>query len=158
MRNLLLFTIGPVQSFISQARKTQDLYAGSRLLSELIGVAIKSIGEKHVIFPKLGEAMPNKFLAEVPINEINPEKFGKILERKIRDEWRTIAESIIMGIKVVPKGYFQQVESFLEIYWSIESISENQNYADTIDKLEKNIAAIKNIRVFIQYRRKRKKM
>ena len=24
MRNLLLFTIGPVQSFISQARKTQE--------------------------------------------------------------------------------------------------------------------------------------
>ena len=26
---LFLFTIGPVQSFIAQARKTRDLYAGS---------------------------------------------------------------------------------------------------------------------------------
>ena len=32
---LFLYTIGPVQSFIAQARKTQDLWCGSTLLSEL---------------------------------------------------------------------------------------------------------------------------
>ncbi len=31
--HLFLFTLGPVQSFIAQARKTQDLYAGSETLS-----------------------------------------------------------------------------------------------------------------------------
>ncbi|NTW88345.1 MAG: hypothetical protein HGB26_04300 [Desulfobulbaceae bacterium] len=31
---LFLFTIGPVQSFIAQARKTRDLYAGSAILLE----------------------------------------------------------------------------------------------------------------------------
>jgi CRISPR-associated protein Cmr2 len=60
MRNLLLFTIGPVQSFISQARKTQDLYAGSKLLSVLIGEAIKFVGEDNMIFPKYGKAMPGR--------------------------------------------------------------------------------------------------
>ena len=33
---LLLFTIGPVQSFIGNSRKMRDLYAGSFLLSYLI--------------------------------------------------------------------------------------------------------------------------
>ncbi|NPA53826.1 MAG: hypothetical protein GXO21_04085 [Aquificae bacterium] len=33
---LFIFTITPVQSFIAQARKTRDLHAGSRILSELI--------------------------------------------------------------------------------------------------------------------------
>jgi len=33
----LLFTIGPVQDFIATARKTQDLWAGSYLLSYLFG-------------------------------------------------------------------------------------------------------------------------
>lgn len=32
---LFLFTIGPVQSFIAQARKTRDLYAGSKILGGL---------------------------------------------------------------------------------------------------------------------------
>ncbi len=36
---LFLFTIGPVQSFIAQARKTRDLYAGSAILGEIIDAA-----------------------------------------------------------------------------------------------------------------------
>ena len=51
---LFLFNIGPVQSFISQARKTQDLYAGSRILGELI-FAASEVAEKNdaeFIFPK----------------------------------------------------------------------------------------------------------
>ena len=52
---LFLFTVGPVQSFIGQARKTQDLYAGSFLLSHLIDSAMKEIEDKvnncKFIFP-----------------------------------------------------------------------------------------------------------
>jgi len=36
----IIFSIGPVQSFIAQARKTQDLWVGSYLLSYLTGVAL----------------------------------------------------------------------------------------------------------------------
>jgi len=39
---LFLFTIGPVQSFIAQARKTRDLYAGSAILGEIIGAENKN--------------------------------------------------------------------------------------------------------------------
>jgi len=53
----LLFTIGPVQEFISQARTTRDLWSGSYLLSYLIGHVLKRIaldfGPDHVIFPNL---------------------------------------------------------------------------------------------------------
>ncbi|MFN0128943.1 MAG: type III-B CRISPR-associated protein Cas10/Cmr2 [Verrucomicrobiales bacterium] len=53
----LLFTIGPVQEFISQARSTRDLWSGSYLLSYLIGHALRRIaldfGPDHVIFPNL---------------------------------------------------------------------------------------------------------
>lgn len=40
---LFLFTIGPVRSFIARARKTQDLYAGSFLLSHLSDIAINKL-------------------------------------------------------------------------------------------------------------------
>jgi CRISPR-associated protein Cmr2 len=34
------FTLGPVQGFVSQARRTRDFWAGSFLLSWLSGVAM----------------------------------------------------------------------------------------------------------------------
>jgi CRISPR-associated protein Cmr2 len=151
MRNLLLFTIGPVQSFISQARKTQDLYAGSKLLSVLIGEAIKFVGEENMIFPKYGKAMPNRFLAEVPSNENDLAQFGEKLEEKVRHEWKIIANNLISGMKKIPIGYHNQVDAFLEIYWSIEPVSENSTYKEIIEKLEDNIASLKNIRAFNQF-------
>lgn len=53
----LLFQIGPVQEFIAQARKTQDLWAGSYLLSYLIAQAqlaiADAIGPEVIIYPQL---------------------------------------------------------------------------------------------------------
>ena len=53
----LLFAIGPVQEFIATARKTQDLWAGSYLLSYLSWSAMKVVSEKFgpdsMIFPDL---------------------------------------------------------------------------------------------------------
>ncbi|MCS7163551.1 MAG: type III-B CRISPR-associated protein Cas10/Cmr2 [Thermodesulfovibrio sp.] len=55
--SLFLFTIGPVQSFISQARKTQDFYMGSFILSFLtfkaLEVIIKTYGPTNIIYPDL---------------------------------------------------------------------------------------------------------
>lgn len=55
--SLFLFTIGPVQSFISQARKAQDLFMGSFLLSYLTFIAIERLIEDYgptaIIYPDL---------------------------------------------------------------------------------------------------------
>lgn len=54
---LLAFALGPVQGFIEQARKTDDLWAGSHLLSRLAWEAVKPLCEEFgpdaVIFPRL---------------------------------------------------------------------------------------------------------
>ena len=56
---LILFTIGPVQRFIETARKTEDLWIGSYILSYLNGIAITTSleefldDEKQVIFPAI---------------------------------------------------------------------------------------------------------
>lgn len=65
--SLFLFTIGPVQSFISQARKTQDLFMGSFILSYLtfkaIEVVVKKIGPTNLIYPDLyGQPLMDWFL------------------------------------------------------------------------------------------------
>ena len=53
----MLFQIGPVQDFIKQARKLQDLWSGSYILSYLIAQAIISVAEElgpdNIIYPQV---------------------------------------------------------------------------------------------------------
>ena len=48
---MLLFSLGPVQSFIAQARKTRDLWLGSYLLSVLMEAAMEHIKRESLVFP-----------------------------------------------------------------------------------------------------------
>lgn len=54
---LLSFSLGPVQGFIAQARRTSDLWAGSQLLSRCLLAAVAEVavscGPDHVVFPAL---------------------------------------------------------------------------------------------------------
>ena len=53
--HLLLVTIGPIQEFIAQARRTRDLWFGSHALSELSRAAARAIADREgsLIFPAL---------------------------------------------------------------------------------------------------------
>lgn len=46
MEHLLAIALGPVQEFIATARRTRDLYAGSRLLSEAAARAAKALARE----------------------------------------------------------------------------------------------------------------
>lgn len=66
---LLTVSIGPVQDFIAQARKTDDLWAGSHLLAQLAFEAIRVIAEllgpEQLIFPALrGVPVVDQWVAE----------------------------------------------------------------------------------------------
>lgn len=66
---LLAMSFGPVQGFISQARTTSDLWAGSHLLSSLVWEAMKTVvsdlGPDAVLFPALrGVPAVDKWLLE----------------------------------------------------------------------------------------------
>jgi CRISPR-associated protein Cmr2 len=117
----LLFTIGPVQAFISAARRTQDLWAGSYLLSYLnwaaIEVIAEAIGPDAVIFPNLyGQplcdrwlsqkgiiappqpedlilpSLPNRFFAIVPREQ--GANLANQAEEKLRSQWRDITQAV----------------------------------------------------------------
>lgn len=80
------FTLGPVQAFVAQARRTRDFWAGSFLLSTLSAVAMREVQEQggKVLFPRPDESflralsgervehppgqgvVPNRFKAAVP--------------------------------------------------------------------------------------------
>lgn len=65
---MLMFSLGPVQTFIAQARKTRDLWLGSFLLSMMMEAAMKGL-ENKLVYPAdptiKGDIsnLPNKFVA-----------------------------------------------------------------------------------------------
>lgn len=153
MNNYLFsLTLGPVQSFIAQARKTQDLYAGSRILSDLIGFAMNevnaSFGEKaELIFPyQEAESKPNRFLAQ--INDCDDiQAFGNRLRLKIK------SHLLEMAARVFSADSFKlgeaQLNDLLEVYWA--AIPVQDNYAETVLTLEQKLGAVKNARDFVQF-------
>ena len=136
------FTIGPVQGFVAQARRTRDFWAGSFLLSWLSGVAMAEIQRQGGIisFPlpadnyldwiqgqANGEAprqggIPNRFKA---ISAEVPEAFdGKELEQTVRAAWIALAEHIwvqdglgMMSSTVTRQIWDRQNQNFWEISW-----------------------------------------
>ncbi|MBD3338446.1 MAG: type III-B CRISPR-associated protein Cas10/Cmr2 [Candidatus Lokiarchaeota archaeon] len=161
--HLFLFTISPVQSFISQARKTQDLYSGSQLLSHLIEIAIDklekidSISEVEIIFPfKDTPSKPNRFIAKI-ITE-NPQGVGEILEKAIQEKFKQLCNDRFKdkpGFTSIQKSFNNQIENFLEIFWL--AIPFEENYFSTFEKIEKYLGGVKNIRAFKQLPEKGRK-
>ena len=148
--SLFLFSIGPVQSFISQARKTQDLFMGSFILSYLTFKAIESIieefGPTNIIYPDLhGQPLmdyylnckkvdvrnstvfhinqptiPNRFVALIPETDVN-----KIRELAIKAE------------EAVKREWMEMVDTVLKAFGLKGEIGE-----ELIEKQNKNFPEI----------------
>lgn len=164
-QHLIIFTIGPVQSFIAQARKTQDLYAGSYLLSHLTDFAIKDLkkqlNDATIIFPDESiKSKPNRFIAKIECE--NPETIGKDLEKKVIGEFNKISETILENLKLdIPDGFDtkfrRQINDFLSIYWVILPFDNENNYAAAFGELESYLGAVKNVRHFNQLKEEGRK-
>ena len=155
---LFLFTVTPVQSFISQARKSRDLFSGSKLLTELINQSIKLLPENSkVIFPSTNfneklDSKPNRFVAEFEAeNSEEIKKIGELLTNNVSLMFNKIGEKafkyIISGKK--PKYFNKQLNEFLFPYWAAIELSDD-NYSVEYKKLEATLGATKNIRAFNQ--------
>jgi len=107
--HLLALSIGPVQEFISAARRTRDLWFGSFLLSELSKAAAKAIADasslETLIFPapeKPEELEPtperddpkltvaNVVVARLP-DGTSPEEFAATAREAVQQRWREFA-------------------------------------------------------------------
>ncbi|RME85789.1 MAG: hypothetical protein D6785_03990, partial [Planctomycetota bacterium] len=145
MNYLVIFTIGPVQAFIVQARKTRDLYAGSRILSKIIQ---KSLPKEGVIFPHPQiESMPNRFIAEIKTENI--QDFCDQTREKIQQAYQAILEeSRKEGKAGVKEGYQRQSENFLEIHYA--ALPLDKSYEKVYPELERLLGAAKNGRIFSQ--------
>lgn len=144
------FTIGPVQSFVSQARRTRDFWAGSFLLSWMAGVAMVAVKKQNgkIIFPEPGEdylawvtgakyekngephqgTIPNRFMAMVPA-DFNPETVIDIVQNAWRalseDVWKADVGRVADWGNDTRKIWDRQIGSFWEISWVLSDKDEN---------------------------------
>ncbi|MBD3215195.1 MAG: type III-B CRISPR-associated protein Cas10/Cmr2 [Candidatus Lokiarchaeota archaeon] len=179
---LFLFTIGPVQNFIAQARRVIDFKNGSKLLSHLIDKLIeefeRSIGNDNqfytsfnVIYPSEEiKSKPNRFVAkirfkgenETEINE-NINALGthlikyviELMQESFKDVLREIIDISNRGEidSKTQEQFKEQINKFLEYYWVSLPITSEKKYTKQYSDLENWIGAIKNKRIIKQFRR-----
>jgi len=115
---LLNVSIGPVQEFIAEARKTRDLWAGSYLLSRVTFEAMKPIvdgfGDDAIIFPHVIDSafykvyrgdtvstsdlqfstLPNNYIAIIDNSSININTLMNKVQEHINFYWNNLSQSV----------------------------------------------------------------
>lgn len=151
-------TIGPVQAFVAQARRTRDFWAGSFILSYLSSAAMVAVRQQQgqIEFPVPDEqflkaltgelknetempkqgSVPNRFKAmEVTVDEgFNP----KAVVDAVQLVWKELAEIVWQNdiAKVVGEDSLQreiwqrQIDNFWEISWSLTPDAQASNLLD----------------------------
>ena len=146
------FTLGPVQGFVAQARRTRDFWAGSFLLSWLAGVAIKAVEKQNgtILFPEADESflkfisgigqgarplqgsIPNRFKAKVPLNFD-----AKLVVDSVKLAWKALAETIYQADNLsayeLPKTraiWDRQVNNFWDMSWALVDDKTISNVLD----------------------------
>jgi CRISPR-associated protein Cmr2 len=130
---LIAFHIGPVQDFIAVARRTQDLWMGSWMLSHLSRTAIQAglgAGGALVIpmkpleqgsqgFDAADANTTNHFLLRT--DDANARAIAQRMEQAVREKWREIenATKQVFFADVDNDLWPRQVNALLEIFWAI---------------------------------------
>ncbi|WP_305908587.1 type III-B CRISPR-associated protein Cas10/Cmr2 [Methylomarinum sp. Ch1-1] len=148
------FTLGPVQGFVAQARRTRDFWAGSFLLSWLSAVAMQAVQKQggEIIFPKVSDSyldwleqkgkgtppqqgcVPNRFkggLAKVP-TDFKPE----LVTNSIQKAWEALANLVWQrdladAPSITREIWDRQIKSFWEISWAL---SDNEIESNLLDR------------------------
>ena len=147
---LMLFSISPVQDFISNSRKTQDLYNGSKILSELTKSQLELLQQEdsvEIIFPNPdSDSLPNRFVARISGKD---EEEIKQLGKKLEDNYESmIYETTLNSVNKYNDHLHQQVTDYFLSFWSAVKIESS--YAEAYQELERKHAGTKNLRMFQQ--------
>jgi CRISPR-associated protein Cmr2 len=163
---LLTFGIGPVHSFIAQARRVSDVWAGSYLLSHLTRQAIRVIKEDpdcQMIFPYLEsanipEGLPNRFVCRIPLGRA--EEIAQSMKSQIERVWDAIVRGALrdLGANLSPSSSLwksepdperpRQTDRLLDIVWSW--VPEKPDYSSASLEGARRFTASRTFRPFSQ--------
>jgi CRISPR-associated protein Cmr2 len=162
MSHLLLVAIGPVQEFISSARRFRDLWFSSYVLSAVARAAAGALdgGGNTLVFPssravkggrsdEASAKVANKLLAIV---EGDPRGWAERAKEAALDELMRLAREAFeafSGVQAFDRAMAEaQVRDLLEFQWV--AVPRTGSYADDRRKAERLLGARKNTRDFIQ--------
>lgn len=154
--HLFLFTLGPVQSFIAQARKTHDLYAGSRILAELTRAAADEAIRLQIdlIFPAKitkGSPIPNRFIGKISGKpQADLQQIGIQIEKAVQDRFTTLADAALKAAGTpAPKDFQQQIAGHCDINWLFYPVESDTDeaYRKAYYLIEQEMQAVKNFRL-----------
>jgi len=151
-------TIGPVQTFVAQARRTRDFWAGSFILSFLSSVAMSAVRQQsgEILFPVPDDnylkwlegtagpedpcpvqgSVPNRFkaLAVAVGEDFEP---GLVVDA-IQSAWQTLAELVwegdlapVVTDPVHREIWDRQIARFWDISWCLTG---DRNQSDLLDR------------------------
>jgi len=139
------FTLGPVQGFVAQARRTRDFWAGSFLLSWLTAHAMKAVVDAKgtIIMPAVEDdamfnmvcdgsasqmphfgSLPNNFVASVSDGFT-----GEVASKAVQRAWRALADAVWENDSLGDMGinrclWNQQIKRFWDISWVMADSAE----------------------------------
>ena len=161
MNYLLQISVGPVQDFISAARRTRDLWFGSNMLSEISKAAAKSVKDNggRLVFPAPESdddllpgsdlSVANVILAE--FGDSDGEKLkavsGQALEAA-KKRLKVYADKVykVMSKYIVQDRWNAQLDDVIEFYCAW--VPADGDYVSARKNVARLLAARKNIRDF----------
>ena len=164
-QSMLMYSLGPVQPFIEQARKTRDLWLGSYLLSKLMEAAMRNIQEElggTFVFPSQRKVenqyanLPNKYIA-IFADAAKAEAAAKHSTEQIYDYWNALRADVWEEIvqwhadKGTEEIWQRQSnpDACFEIRWVIVE-RDQKNYADWLKETGEALEARKQLHNFQQ--------
>ena len=156
---VLRFTFSPVQPFIAEARRTADLFAGSRILAELAAAAAQSIVDNggSLVFPSSLSGRrhdaPNVVVALVPWERA--EEIAQSAEHALNRRWQALvgeARQTLSGLAPVDQlwdeTWQRQTAQLWDVYWSAARL--DGSYGQAFRRASQGLAATKRLRAFAQ--------
>jgi CRISPR-associated protein Cmr2 len=162
MKHLFLVSVGPVQTFIANARRTRDLWFGSWFLSELSKAAAHEIVNNRpgnsLIFPAPPMEQLQELLKEdsefnvankiVALVDDLPADLDEKVYRAIEGRLNKVRDQVFNSITDFDRPVAEkQVADLIEYFW-VALPFENADYAKVRRNLEALLAARKNTRDF----------
>lgn len=157
--HLITIAVGPVQEFISAARRTRDLWFGSYLLSEVSKATAKAVSDAggELIFPAADSSdlepgsslnIANIILATLPEGCETPQSVIQKTKAAAESRWKSFAGPVLKDYgEVIQAGIWNdQVDDVIEFYaaW----ICETEDYQADRRRVMRLLAGRKNCRDF----------
>lgn len=168
-RYLLAMSVGPVQGFIAQARRTRDLWFGSELLCQLSRCIAERL-ESHqarLLFPAV-EQLParkgrdrspgvaNKVLAIMPGEPRSAVVSARTATHELlREHWKKITHRDEVASLLHAKAEAsarEQLDTFLELYAAWAPWEEGKPYHEVLAEVEQALAARKSLHAFAPWK------